>query len=193
MTRSRRQDDPVSRRPARRSAAKRGGLLERFQGLPPWVQAAAALIPAILAVLAFFGLGPGDSDGPTDRISMNTPSRSGSAFEISGTYNDLDPDSETIVVLLVLDDPEAEARFTPVEADLTPASPAPSGEGQAREDGTWQVTIPLTQSGAYLVEADIVRARRGAGFTSEVAAELRDEGPDASVVLEGTDPVRVEP
>ncbi|MGH2356788.1 MAG: hypothetical protein ACRDGJ_02100, partial [Candidatus Limnocylindria bacterium] len=81
-----------------------------------------------------------------------------------------------------------------VEAHLTPASPSPTpGDGQPREDGSWEARIPFSQSGAYSLTADIIRARRGAGFSSEVAAELREEGPQASVVVESTDPVRLEP
>ena len=166
---------------------KQRGLLARFQGLPPWFQAVAALVPALLAVLAFFELGPGQ-DGPTDRISIEDRATSGNAFVVSGRYRDLDPDSETIVVMLVLDDPDADARFTPVEADLTPAST----EAEA-EDGTWEARVPFSQTGAYLLTADIIRARRGAGFSSDVATELREEGPEASVVVEGTDPIRLEP
>jgi hypothetical protein len=192
MTRSRRRDTSVPRRPARPSGDRRGGILERIGGLPPWLQAVAALIPAILAVLVFLGLDPPGSTS-TDRLSMDQPVMGSSGLEVSGTYSGLDPDSETIVVLLVLDDPEAEARFTPVEADLTPASSAAGDGGEAGEDGSWRVEIPVARTGAYLVEADIIRARRGAGFSSEVAAELRENGPEASVVVEGTDPVRVEP
>jgi hypothetical protein len=179
----------------RAAGGKRRGFLERFQGLPPWLQAAAALVPAVIAVLAFLGLGPNDpgNQGPTDRISMDRYETRGDTLEVSGSYVDLDPDSETIVVLLVLDDPDATARFTPVEAVLTPDSAAPSDASEEREDGTWEVEIPFGQAGAYLIEADIIRARRGAGFSSEVRAELRDEGPEASVVVEGTAPVRVEP
>lgn len=190
MTRSRRQDIPARRKPP--IAGAQGGLLERYRGLPPWLQAVAALVPAVLAVLGFLGYGA--SQDPADRLTIEDRATAGNAFVVSGTYNDLDPDSETIVVMLVLDEPAADARFTTVEAELSPASSAaPSGDADAREDGTWQARVPFSQSGAYLLNADIIRARRGAGFSSEVTAELREEGPDASVVVESTDSIRVEP
>lgn len=189
---TRRRGRPITRgRPA--ASGEPRSWRERYSDLPLWVQALSALVPALLGVLTFLGIGVVRSDGqPSDRLTLDDRSLGSGGIEVSGTYSDLDPDSETIVVMVAIDDPNAEERYSTVEADLTPATGGSGGE-DAAQDGTWDARIPVSRTGIYVVHANILDVPHAAGFDSTVQAELREEGPDASVVVESTDPVRIEP
>lgn len=185
---------PAPQRPPHPAAAPRS-LGQRLAGLPVWVQAIAALIPAVLAVLAYLGLNPGtpaDTAPPVPepalRVSIGEVTKEPEVLRVHGAYVDLDPDSESVVVMLI-DDTGGERKYTTVGVDYAPAA-IPRGAG---EDGTFTAGIPVTGAlDGYSVQGSIARIPRGAGFDSGVLAELREKGPAASVVVESTMVVEVD-
>jgi hypothetical protein len=175
-------------RPPRRRAAPAAADRSRFgwvKGLPVWMQAVGALIPPVLAVLAFFGIrGLAEEQPPTDRVDIAEARLDADSLAVDGSYADLLPDSETIVVLVRLSG--ADSTWVADEADLEPAET--SGE---RQDGDWVADVPVVEEGAYEVSAAIIPARSGGGFDSSVLDELRDAGPDASIVRSSSETLTV--
>lgn len=156
---------------------------------PAWLQAIAALVVPVIAILGFLGINSlaGDQDGEarTDRVEIAEARLDVDTLAVDGSYADLLPDSETVVVLVRLsggDDPG----WVADEAELEPRET--SGE---RQDGDWAAGIPVTEEGVYEVSAAIIPARSGGGFDSSTRDELRTEGPDASIVKSSSETVTV--
>lgn len=154
---------------------------------PGWIQGAAALVAPLLAILAFFGIRGLAADGTTAevRVEITEARLDADTLVVDGSYARLLADSETIVVLVRLTDPD-DGTWVAREADR-----APSGTPDDREDGVWEAGVPVLEDGVYEVSAAIIPARRGGGFDSSVTEELRDAGPEASIVRTRSDTVSV--
>jgi hypothetical protein len=175
---------PRRRRPAAPTSRSRWGWVS---SAPTWMQAVAAIITPLLALLAFFGIRglTADEQPATDRVVIAEARLDVDTLAVDGSYADLLPDSETVVVLVRLsggDDPA----WVADEAELEPRET--SGE---RQDGEWAAGIPVTEEGVYEVSAAIIPARSGGGFDSSVLDELRTAGPDASIVKSSSETLTV--
>lgn len=177
-----------------RRALSQGGVRRRTTGAtdepskglatigPAWIGAIAALLTAVVGALALWGFG---ADRANAQVEVDDASRQESALVVTGTYLGLEPDNQTVVVLLRPRD-SADDPWATLEAERRPSE----GSDDA-DSGTWTVEIPVG-SAAYEVTAVIVPARRGGGFETSVLDELRDAGPDAEMVEASSDLLTVD-
>jgi hypothetical protein len=175
------------RRPARRTRRPTSPW-RWIRKAPGWIQGAAALVAPLLALLAFFGIRGLSADEPVPdaRVEIGEARVDADTLAVDGAYAGLLPDSETIVVLVRLSDAD-DPVWTAVEADRAPAR-----ETGDREEGVWEAAdIPVVDAGVYEVSAAIIPARRGGGFDSSTTEELREAGPDASIVRSRAETVSV--
>lgn len=150
---------------------------------PVWIQTVAAVVPPVLALLAFIGI-TRLGGGPDPSLNVLGTQAADGALAVTGTYAGLEPASEMIVVL-VREPGDDEVPWTAVEADREVARLA-----DGSEDGTFVATIPRDMSDGYEVAAAVIPLRQGGGFDASALEELRASGPDASLVISRSETLR---
>jgi hypothetical protein len=162
---------------------------------PHWIAAVAALLTTVIAGLGLFiGLQARDdrpATEPTTLIAATTtpfaePTRhptvelgarwlGPSSITVEGTYADLMPASEAVMVV-IREAANPDQLYGTVQATL---EPVPSAEIAS---GSWTASLPITSPG-YEITAVVLEWRRGSGFEGGALDEIREHGPDASPVI----------